>query len=115
MEIEQPGRYHDARPVHPIGARLLRLLALEPGDPLEDPVADHDLPGALPAGRGIHQPGATDVELGDDLADDRLDLDHGRPPGVDAATGTPDAAPWAAPDAAPDAAPSEPLRTPAIR
>ena len=59
MEVDEPGCHDDAVRVDAVG-----LLALEPGDRLEDAASNDDLAGPFPPGGRVDQPGAPDVEVG---------------------------------------------------
>jgi hypothetical protein len=59
VQVDEPGRDHDPRCVDAIG-----LVAGQPRDRLQDTVRDDELAGTGPSGRRIHQPDATQVEIG---------------------------------------------------
>src|SRR5690242_4855509 len=59
VEIDEARCDDDAVRGHPE-----RVVALEPGDRLEDPVGHDDLARPFPPRRGIDQPGVADLEVG---------------------------------------------------
>ena len=58
VEVDEAGRDDD-----PAGVDAVGVGAVQPGDRLEDPVADDDLARALAARRRVDQPGAADLEI----------------------------------------------------